>query len=170
MKYFYFGFYALFIKNFPSVNSPNALGSKLRIFFLRPFLKYAGQNINIQTGITMYPLWNISIGNNSGIGADSLIFAADKVEIGNDVLIAPQLVIYTANHETRRELPMIQQGMKNAPVRIGNDVWIGVRVTILPGVTIGDGAVIAAGAVLTKDVAPYAIVGGVPAKQIGERL
>ena len=118
----------------------------------------------------MYPLWNISIGNNSGIGADSLIFAADKVEIGNDVLIAPQLVIYTANHETRRELPMIQQGMKNAPVRIGNDVWIGVRVTILPGVTIGDGAVIAAGAVLTKDVAPYAIVGGVPAKQIGERL
>ena len=59
---------------------------------------------------------------------------------------------------------------RNGPVRIGNDVWIGQRATILPSVTIGDGAVIAAGAVVTADVAPYAIVGGVPARTIRSRF
>lgn len=58
----------------------------------------------------------------------------------------------------------------NRPVEIGNDVWIGANVVLLPGVKIGDGAVLAAGAVITKDVAPYAVVGGVPAKLIRKRL
>ena len=163
------GFYTLFLKHFPSSNSPHAFGCKLRLAFLRPFLKSVGKNVNIQPGVTMLPLYNIAIGNNSGIGRDSLIFAPEPVVFGDNVMTGPQLIIYAANHETRRALPMIQQGMNNAPVTIGNDVWIGVRVTILPGVTIGDGAVIGAGAVVTKDVEPYSIVGGVPARKIGER-
>ncbi len=169
LKYTYFALYNIFIKNFPSSNSPASIGSRLRIFFLRPFLDHAGQNVNIQPGVYLHPLWNISIGNNSGIGANSYISATDKVEIGNDVLIGPGLFVYTANHETRRGTPIIQQKMISAPIRIGNDVWIGTRVTILPGVTIGDGAVIGAGAVVTKNVDPFTIVGGVPATKIGER-
>lgn len=117
----------------------------------------------------MYPLYNISIGDNSGIGRDSIIIAPDTVEIGENVLIGPRLIIYTANHGTDRSIPMIRQSMVKSPVKIGNDVWIGGRVTILPGVVIGDGAVIAAGAVVATRVEPYTIVGGVPAKKIRER-
>ena len=65
---------------------------------------------------------------------------------------------------------MIDQGYEDyRPVVIGDDVWIGRRVIILPGVTVGGGSIIAAGAVVSKDVKPYSIVGGVPAKQIGNR-
>lgn len=117
----------------------------------------------------MYPLYNISIGDNSGIGRDSFILAPEVVEIGENVMIGPQLIVYTANHGIARSAPMIDQPMVNAPVKIGNDVWIGVRATILPGVIIGDGAVISAGAVVTKNVEPYTIVGGIPAKKIRER-
>ena len=117
----------------------------------------------------MYPLYNISIGDNSGIGKDSFIVAPDAVEIGENVIIGPQLIVYTANHGTERSTPMIHQPMVNSPVKIGNDVWIGARVTILPGVTIADGAVVGAGAVVTKNVEPYTIVGGIPAKKIRER-
>jgi maltose O-acetyltransferase len=125
--------------------------------------------VNIQPGVYLYPLWNISIGDNSGFGRDSYISAEDRVEIGKDVMIGPQLYIYTSNHETKLGIPMIRQSVKTSPVTIGNDVWIGARVTILPGVNIGDGAVIAAGAVVTKHVAPYTIVGGVPARKIKDR-
>jgi len=117
----------------------------------------------------MYPLWNISIGDNSGIGRNSYLSAEDKIEIGNNVMTGPQLIICTANHETKLGIPMINQGMKKSPVKIGDDVWIASRITILPGVEIGEGAVIAAGAVVTKNVAPYTIVGGVPAIKIKNR-
>lgn len=73
---------------------------------------------------------------------------------------------YYNNCESYKTYPVT----KNSPVTIGNDVWIGYRVIICPGVTIGDGAIIAAGAVVTKDVAPYSIVGGVPAKKIHKRF
>ena len=169
LNFIYFSFYNLFLKNFPSSNSPRSLGCKLRIFFLRPLLRYVGKNVNIQPGVYIYPLWNISIGDNSGIGRDSYISAEDRVEIGENVMIGPQLFVYTTNHETKLGIPMIRQAMKKAPVKIGSDVWIGTRVIILPGVNIGDGAVIAAGAVVTKDVAPYTIVGGVPANKIKDR-
>jgi len=169
LRYIYFGFYAVFIKNFPSHNSPNSMGSRMRLFFLRPFLMKCGRNINIQSGVHIWPLWNFSIGNNSGLGGDSHIFAIDKVEIGDNVLIGPQLMIFTSNHLIKKNALIIEQGVECAPVTIGNDVWIGARVIILPGVTIGEGAVIGAGAVVTNDVKPYTIVGGVPATKIGER-
>lgn len=169
LKTLYIAAYTAFIKNFPASNSPSALGSRLRGFFLRPLLRKCGRNVNIQPRVTIQPFYNISIGNNSGIGKDSLIIAPAPVEIGENVLIGPQLIIYTANHRLSRDLPIIQQDMEIKPVKIGNDVWIGVRVTILPGVTIGDGAVVGAGAVVSNDVEPYSIVGGVPAREIGKR-
>ena len=81
-------------------------------------------------------------------------------------MCGPQLMIFTTEHKMALEKPMRTQGVTVKDVTIGNDVWIGARVTILAGVTIGDGAVIGAGAVVTKDVPPYAVVGGVPAKII----
>ena len=82
------------------------------------------------------------------------------------------VTIITRNHRfDRTDIPMMEQGFEEErPVYIGNDVWIGDRALILPGVHIGDGSIIAAGAVVTKDVSPYSIVAGVPARKIRDRF
>lgn len=82
--------------------------------------------------------------------------------------MGPDVTILTHNIE-RTDIPMGQQGMRVSEVVIGNDVWIGMRVIMMPGVKVGDGAVIGAGSVVTKDVPDFAIVGGVPAKVIRYR-
>ena len=87
----------------------------------------------------------------------------------NGCLIGHQVVIATLNHDFD---PTKRGGMYPAPVRLGNNVWVGAHATILAGVTVGDNAVVAAGAVVTKDVPANAVVGGVPAriiKMIGEQ-
>ena len=82
------------------------------------------------------------------------------------------VTIITRNHRfDRTDIPMMEQGFEEErPVYIGNDVWIGDRVLILPGVHIGDGSIIAAGAVVTKDVPLYSIAAGVPARKIRDRF
>lgn len=78
--------------------------------------------------------------------------------------------IITNNHVfSDRQRPIMEQGVVCAPVTIEDDVWIGVNVTILPGVTVGKGSVLGAGAVVTKDVKPFTVVAGVPAKVMGRR-
>lgn len=82
-------------------------------------------------------------------------------------MMGPEVTILTHTHNIERtDIPMRQQGMRVAEVVVGNDVWIGMRVVIMPGVKVGNGAVIGAGAIVTKDVPDYAIVGGVPAQVI----
>lgn len=83
--------------------------------------------------------------------------------IGDDVLIGHQVVFATLNHE---QDPNRRSNMTMKPIKIENKVWIGAHATILPGVTIGEGAIVGAGAVVTKDVKPYSIVAGVPARLI----
>lgn len=112
----------------------------------------------------------IHIGEKCSINRSGMIWGASGVTIGNKVRIGPRINITTNNHVfSDRNRPIMDQGSEFAPIVIKNDVWIGVNVTILPGVTVGEGAVIGAGAVVTKDVAPFSIVVGVPAKKIGER-
>lgn len=85
-------------------------------------------------------------------------------------MMGPDVTILTHTHNIERtDIPMGQQGMRVAEVVIGNDVWIGMRSIIMPGVCIGNGVVIGAGAVVTKDVPDFAIVGGVPARIIKYR-
>ncbi len=111
----------------------------------------------------------VSIGKRTTIGYHTFIFASEAIVIGDDCLIAPFVYIVDSNHGIDRSLKINQQPNETAPVKIGNDVWIASNVTILKGVTIGDGAVIAANSVVNKNVLPYEIVGGSPAKKIGER-
>ncbi|MBQ1412352.1 MAG: transferase, partial [Clostridia bacterium] len=94
-----------------------------------------------------------------------------KVIIGKNVMMGSDCVIYVRNHRfDRTDIPMMKQGFtEEEPVIIEDDVWIGGRVSILPGVRIGTGAVIAAGAVVTKDVESYSVVGGNPARVIKKR-
>lgn len=111
----------------------------------------------------------VSIGARTTIGHYTFIYASERIEIGADCLIAPFVYIVDSDHEMRRDRPINRQPNVTAPIVIGNDVWIATGARILKGVSIGDGAVIAAGAVVTDPVPPYAIVGGIPARAIGER-
>ena len=114
---------------------------------------------------------NIEIGENCSIGVQCYIGAVNDIRIGNHVLIAGQCYIGGGRYPMERNgIPMKSQGAySNGPLEIGDDVWIGSGVIIMDNIKIGEGAVIGAGAVVTRDVAPYTIVGGVPAKPLGSR-
>lgn len=99
-----------------------------------------------------------------------MLYGHGGLTIGNDVLIATHVVIIPANHVfERRDVTISAQGERRQGVTIEDDVWVAAHATILDGVRIGRGAVIAAGAVVNADVAPYAVVAGVPAKTIRYR-
>jgi maltose O-acetyltransferase len=102
----------------------------------------------------------ISIGERSYIGYDSFWVAGAAIKVGNYVSVGHKVEFYTSDHDP--DDPAFAR--RDAPIDIGDYVWIGSRSTILKGVTIGRGAVVAAGSVVTKDVEPFAIVGGHPAK------
>lgn len=138
----------------------------LKSIFLKNIFKSCGTNINIRPNIKFVIGKNISIGDYSGIGEKSFIQDIGEIHIGNNVLMGPEVMIFTANHNISRQQLIRLQGYTVKKVIISDDVWIGSRSIILPGVEIGKGAVIAAGAIVTKNVEPYAIVGGNPARVI----
>lgn len=119
---------------------------------------------------------NVYLSNGRAVSIGSYCHINERVfiqgaKIGNYVMIAPGVSILNDSHiNSKIDMPMIMQGMskKISPV-IGNDVWIGRNAVIMPGVSIGNGAIIGAGAIVTKDVEPYSVVGGVPARIIKKR-
>lgn len=117
----------------------------------------------------LFPPFYTDFGKNIIIGKDVFINSGchfqdqGGIEIGDGVLIGHSVVLATINHAIA---PSEKRKNYYAPIKIGNNVWIGSNATVLPGVTIGEWAVVAAGSVVTKDVAPYTIVGGIPAKVI----
>lgn len=134
----------------------------------RGIFDYCGRDVNIEKGASFSSGRGISIGSGSGVGVNCKING--PLEIGEKVMMGPDVAILTHSHNIdRTDIPMADQGASVSKVTIGNDVWIGMRSIIMPGVTIGNGAVIGAGAVVTKDVPDYAIAGGVPAKVIKYR-
>lgn len=141
---------------------------KIRGFWAKRIIKSFGKNINIEKGAVFGP--DLEIGDNSGVGINCELYG--PVIIGENVMMGPEVVVYTGGHRhSRTDIPMIEQGMTEIQaVVIGNDVWIGRRAMIMPGVKIGNGCVIGAGAVITKDIPPYSVAGGVPAKVIKSRL
>ncbi len=114
-------------------------------------------------------MYNSEIGDDSGIGMRSSV---GTVIIGRNVIIGDELIAISRNHEfADTNKPIKEQGFQeDRPIIVDDNVWIGARVILLPGIHIGEGAVIGAGAVVTKDVCPYAIVGGNPAREIGKRV
>lgn len=114
---------------------------------------------------------NVYIGDNSYINGGMIAASKDaKIIIGANCMISYQVHMRTDMHiHTSCDLPMNAQGHTHKNIIIGNDVWIGYGAQIMAGVTIGDGAIIGAGAVVTRDIEPYTIVGGVPARLIKER-
>lgn len=135
----------------------------------RFFYRIAGIKIGKGSAIHMkarfYDPRNISVGEDSIIGEGVVLDGRDLLTIGNHVDIASEVMIYNSEHDINSET----FSATLAPVKIEDYVFIGPRAIILAGVTVGLGAVVGAGAIVIKDVPPYAIVGGVPAKIIGER-
>ena len=169
IKYYFGKFLYVFAKKMPLSASKMSFGSKrIRGFCGKLILKNCGKNINIERGAQFCS--GVSIGNNSGIGENAWMLS-DGITIGNDVMMGPDCMFFTSNHKSESiSIPMWQQGFTEVdPIVIEDDVWIGARVIILKGVTIGKGSIIGAGSVVTKDVEPYSIVGGNPAKLIRKR-
>ncbi len=137
----------------------------IRRFFYRLAGIKIGSGSTIHTGTHFYNPGNIVIGEDTIVGEDAVLDGRNKLHIGNHVDIASEVMIYNAEHDV--ESPDFHA--VSEPVIIEDYVFIGPRAIILPGVIIGTGAVVAAGTVVTKDVSAFEIVGGVPAKVIGER-
>ena len=112
-----------------------------------------------------YP-WNFSIGDQSSIGEHAWIYCLDKITIGKNCCIGEDVRLLTGSHNVHA--PTFDLVTK--PISIKDDVWIATGAYVLPGVTIGEGAVVGAGSVVTKDVEPWSVVAGNPAKFIKKRV
>ena len=163
--------YYIVARNLPPSYSYSLLGrlsKKCRDLVCKQFFYSIGRNVNVEHGAYFGSGCLIEIGDNSGIGVDCHIPA--DIRIGNDVMMGPQVLIIGRNQNHRFDdvgIPMRLQGYEDAlPVVIEDDVWLGARVIVLPGIRIGRGSVIGAGAVVTKDVPPFAICAGNPARII----
>lgn len=166
-KYICYILYKSIAQYLPRSSSCNRVFMKFRAYLVRHFIKSCGKSVNVEKMADFST--STHLGNYSGLGYKCSLNG--EVHIGDNVMMGPECHIWTFNHNyDSLDIPMRKQGASDSkPVYIGDDVWISDRVTILPGVKIGDGAVIGAGAVVTKDVPPFAIVGGSPAKVIKYR-
>ncbi len=167
MRYFWLISYLCFARWLPATD--NAFPGmravrRLRSWFACKCLDYTGQNVNIEHLADFGTGKGISLMDNSGIGIRCRI--RGPLKIGKDVMMGPEVIILGGCHKyDRTDIPMRLQGDSGTmETIIGNDVWIGTRAIIMPGVRIGNGVIIGAGAVVTKDVPDYAIVGGIPAR------
>ena len=133
-------------------------------------MKSCGKNIFIFSPFRCTGPEGISIGNEVVFANNCVIGGEGGLEIGNYVMIGNNVTILSSNHGYEKlDIPMLRQKITLAPVKIMDDVWIGANAVIQPGVTIGQGAIIGANAVVVKDVEPYSIVGGIPARLIKMR-
>ena len=165
MKKFWLIMYTVFFRNIPDYFKS---GVFLRNFSARHFLKKSGRHVSIGYGSRIHR--NTELGENSGIGRNCEIM--NGVTIGDNVMIGPEVYMCTETHNfSDTSVPMCKQGYKERkPIVIEDDVWIGAKAIILPGVTVGTGSVIGAGTVVPRSIPPYSVVVGNPARVVKSRL
>ena len=145
-------------------------------FFYKRMMRGCGSHVRFSALTSEFTYPHITIGNDVYIGPHALFLCTEsQIFIGNKVLFGPRVTIIGGDHRVTDVGRFIDDVLDKQPgddldVHIEDDVWIGTNVTLLKGVTVGRGAVVAAGALVVKDVPPYAIVGGVPAKVLKYRF
>jgi acetyltransferase-like isoleucine patch superfamily enzyme len=147
--------------------------------FRREDLAAVGDNVIIEHGALILKPERVRIGSDTNdmvigdhtwIGQFCYINSAGGVEIGSRVGVGPYVKMMSSRHrEEGRDVPILLSDLEFAPIRVKDDCDIGIGAIILPGTTVGRGSIVGAGAVVTRDVEPYSIVAGVPARKIGER-
>lgn len=149
---------------------PSTLGILIRMLVYKFVLKSCGKGFLVKPLVTIKFPERVSIGNHVGISEYCLLDGDGGITIGNYVRIASHVSIIAFNHIYKDPHVLIKlQGKTSRGIIIKDDVWIGTGVRILDGVTIGEGSVIGAGSVVTKDIPPYSVAVGVPAKVIKNR-
>ena len=169
---FWLIFYYLFAKHLPASYQYQPLGTlakKMRAAACRRIFRKTGSRINVERGAYFGTGHDIEIGDHSGIGINCHV--PNNIKLGKDIMMGQDVLIIAENHKFEGlETPMRLQGfISTDPVVIEDDVWIGARVIILPGLRIGNGAILGAGAVVTKDIPPLAICAGNPARVLRYR-
>ncbi len=161
-------YYGLAIK-LPGRGPLSKISRVIRQKLCQVFLEECGEWVNIGPDVHLGDGSNIRIGDHSGLGRGCHVYGG--LTLGEQVMVGPEVAFLASNHRfDRLDIPIGHQGYGDlAPPRIEDGAWIGLRATILAGRVIGKGAIVAAGAVVTKDVAPFTIVGGNPASVIGSR-
>lgn len=137
-------------------------------FYKKVFLIEMDRHAVIYWGAEIRSSYFLRIGKGSIIGDKALLDARNRIEIGENVNFSSNVSIYTEQHD-HRDPYFSCNSDESFRVKIDNRVWVGPNAIILPGVHIGEGAVVAAGSVVTKDIPPFTIVAGIPAKAIGHR-
>ena len=137
-----------------------------RRFLLRLFGAIIGREVNIYNSARIYMPWNLEIGDWSSVGEEAFIYDLGKVTIGKSVTVSPRAYLCAGTHDHKKSsMPLIF-----APITIGDQAWICTDAFIGPNVIVGEGAVVAARGVVTRNVEPWGIVAGNPAKSIGKRV
>jgi acetyltransferase-like isoleucine patch superfamily enzyme len=150
-------------------NLPSPLGDVLRRLCAAPFWRRAGR-VRIYEGVKIWYPYRITIGDDTTLNEGVYLNGFGGLTIGSGVRIGHGTSILTSDHVIDDlSRPIHEAGLLAKAVTIGDDVFIGCKVTILGGVTVGSHAVIAAGAVVTRDVPEYGVAAGVPAKVIADR-
>ena len=153
-------------------DGPFSISSRVEITGFRHITIQGGAAFARGVRIYAHESNGITFGRACGVGADAIVSAADggSISIGENTMIGPRVVIVAANHAfADLELPIRYQGHIGKCIVIKHDVWIGANCVVLGGVNIGEGSVIGAGAVVTRDVPPREVWGGVPARFIKAR-
>lgn len=139
--------------------------NRWRRCLLRFFGAKIGRNVRILGSVKIWQPWNLTIGDNCWIGGGVSLYSVDKITIGANVVVSEDAYLCTASHDVLSS----QFELVAKPVSVGDFAWVCARAIVLPGRVIGNGAVVGAGAVVASDVAPWAIVAGNPARQVGTR-
>jgi len=163
-------FYYFIASKLPSPPLPGSvIAMRLRRFLVKRIFKHVGQDIKIAGNVYFGSGINVQLGNYSSLNYGCWI--SNDTIIGDDVMMGPFIMILSGSHHFERtDISMREQGAPpRRPVIIHDDVWIGSKTIILPGIYVGSHAIIGAGSVVTKDVPEWAIVGGNPAKIIRYR-